>query len=344
MRDGSNPSVIAYHQHYSRSSVSAMKKRFGLLLKLAVSAGIVTVIARRTDLRAIAATFASIDPLTVAFAVVVAVVQTVVATYRWVLVMRAAGMEIRVWPALQAVYVCLCLGQCLPSYVGGDGYRIYWLYHEGQPLAPAVRVVVIDRISAFVALVVLLASGVPWLLMRFHDVPALTVMWTVLLCGVAGSVAFFSGDVLPQRWRRFRLVAEVAGLSATARQVLLTVGSGIPVMGLAVAVHTLTAVVTFAFAIDLGLPLGFLDCLFLMPLVTLISALPISISGWGVREGVMVAALSLLGVRPEQALVLSLLLGCMALFNGVLGVLPLTFGGGPRLGEMATQRLAEERE
>jgi len=34
--------------------------------------------------------------------------------------------------------------QCLPSYVGGDAYRVYWLYREGNPLATAVRGVLID--------------------------------------------------------------------------------------------------------------------------------------------------------------------------------------------------------
>jgi hypothetical protein len=40
----------------------------------------------------------------------------------------------------------------------------------------------------------------------------------------------------------------------------------------------------------------------------------------------MVAALSLLGIETSQAVVVSLLLGCMALLSGLLGVLPLAFG------------------
>jgi hypothetical protein len=44
----------------------------------------------------------------------------------------------------------------------------------------------------------------------------------------------------------------------------------------------------------------------------LATTLPISIAGWGVREGAMVAAFGLIGVSQEGAVVLSLLAGILA--------------------------------
>jgi hypothetical protein len=98
------------------------------------------------------------------------------------------------------------------------------------------------------------------------------------------------------------------------------------VTGVSVIVHTLSAVAMFIFAQDMHLPVLALDCFVLIPLLMLFAALPISIAGWGVREGVMVAALSLLGVQAEKAVVLSVLIGCMALFNGLIGAIPLALG------------------
>jgi len=83
----------------------------------------------------------------------------------------------------------------------------------------------------------------------------------------------------------------------------------------------------FVFAADMGLPLTIFDCLLLIPPVMLLSAVPISISGWGVREGVMVGALAMMGIGTEQALALSVLLGFALLANGLIGVVPLAFGG-----------------
>jgi uncharacterized membrane protein YbhN (UPF0104 family) len=303
-----------------------MRQYFSLLLKLSVSVGIVALVVSRVDLTAMGQTVQSLGFGSVVIALGVAFLQTVLCVHRWIWIQAVLSRAFGFWRGLQVMYAALCLGQCLPSFVGGDAYRMYWLYRQGHPVAQAVRGVVLDRVSAFLALVFMLAAGVPWILVRFHDAAALTTMWTVLFCGLGGTVVLFSGDVLPPGWRRWRALAELATLSTTAREVLLTTRTGLWVTGVSVLVHTSSAVVMFLFARDMGLPLRFLDCLVLMPLIMLISALPISIAGWGVREGVMVAGLSVLGVRAEQALVLSLLLGFVALFNGLFGAFPLAFG------------------
>ncbi len=57
----------------------------------------------------------------------------------------------------------------------------------------------------------------------------------------------------------------------------------------------------------------------LIPLVMVASAIPISVAGWGVREGAMVAALGLVGVGEAQAFAISLLLGLMLIVAGLPG-------------------------
>ena len=135
-----------------------------------------------------------------------------------------------------------------------------------------------------------------------------------------------AGDLVPRGWRRWRPVAELATLAATARAVLLSRSPGVRVNAVSLGAHVAGAVALYVVARDMGLPLYLRDCLVLVPLVMLASAVPISIAGWGVREGVMVAALSALGVGTEPALVLSLVLGVVALFHGLIGAVPLAFG------------------
>jgi hypothetical protein len=317
-----------------------MKKRLALLLKLAISTGIVALILTRVDLAAMAKTAGSISLVTVAAAMALSLLQNAICAYRWIWIMRIIDRGMDFWPALQASYVAMCLGQCLPSFVGGDAYRIYWLYQQGHAVAPAVRGVLLDRVSAFLGLILMLAVGIPWVLVRFHDPGALMAVWSVLLSGIGGTVVLFSGDLLPGSWRRFRPLAELATLSATARCVFLSGATGLRVTGVSVVLHSLSALAMFMFAMDMDLPLFLRDCLVLIPMLMLISALPISIAGWGVREGVMVAALSPLGVPTEKALILSILLGLVALFNGLLGALPLAFGN-IRLSAVRLPRPAE---
>jgi hypothetical protein len=61
----------------------------------------------------------------------------------------------------------------------------------------------------------------------------------------------------------------------------------------------------FVLARGSGIEVALVDCVLIMPPVMLVSALPISVAGWGVREGAMVIAFGLLGVPHESALILS---------------------------------------
>jgi len=304
-----------------------MKRWLGFALKAAVSLGILALIAARTDLTRIASILGAISGGAVAAVLALIIVQSLVTAYRWVLVMAGVGVSVELWPAVQALYASLFINQCLPSYVGGDAYRVYWLYREGNPLARAVRGVLIDRISALIALVVMMVASLPRLFARFPDHAVKTAMVAVAVSGVAGSVVFFACDALPHRWGRLKVVAELAALSASARRLLLTSVSGLVVGPLAILVHALSAAIIFVFASDMGLPLTALDCLLLIPPIMLLSTIPISISGWGVREGVMIGALAMMGIGTEQALALSVLVGFALLANGLIGVLPLAFGG-----------------
>jgi glycosyltransferase 2 family protein len=59
------------------------------------------------------------------------------------------------------------------------------------------------------------------------------------------------------------------------------------------------------------LDVSFVDFLMLMPPVVLLSGLPISVGGWGVRENAMIAALGTVGVGASAAMVLSVQLGAL---------------------------------
>jgi uncharacterized membrane protein YbhN (UPF0104 family) len=81
------------------------------------------------------------------------------------------------------------------------------------------------------------------------------------------------------------------------------------VFALAATTHLLNVLVFWMLGQSLGLTMTFDQWFIVVPTVLLISMLPISIGGWGVREGVMVVALHGLGVPSEEALLSSILFG-----------------------------------
>jgi uncharacterized membrane protein YbhN (UPF0104 family) len=58
----------------------------------------------------------------------------------------------------------------------------------------------------------------------------------------------------------------------------------------------------------------------ILPVVLLLTSLPISFAGWGLREGAMIIALDVYGVPQETALALSLVYGVLHLVSGLPGL------------------------
>ena len=79
----------------------------------------------------------------------------------------------------------------------------------------------------------------------------------------------------------------------------------------------------------LSLEIEWLGIFLIIPLVTLFMLIPISIAGWGIREGVMVIGLGYLNVQSEQALALSILYGLSMLTISLPGGIVWLFSSHP---------------
>ena len=64
-------------------------------------------------------------------------------------------------------------------------------------------------------------------------------------------------------------------------------------------IHLMTVLAIMFLAWGLDMQVSFLDGLMIVPTVLLLTTLPISVAGWGVREGAMVAGFGLVGVAPD---------------------------------------------
>jgi uncharacterized membrane protein YbhN (UPF0104 family) len=70
----------------------------------------------------------------------------------------------------------------------------------------------------------------------------------------------------------------------------------------------------------LGLPMSFVQITVIILLVFLVTIIPISIGGWGVRETAMVAPLGQVGVANADALLCSVLFGLAQVLASLPGL------------------------
>ena len=139
------------------------------------------------------------------------------------------------------------------------------------------------------------------------------------LCALAGAAIFLGLGtqhlrVMEQWW----LTRHLAVASRLAWR-LCRSAAGIRVAALSFAIHFITVTVTWGAAMAAHATVDFIQVLLLVLPVFLISTVPISIAGWGVRESAMILAFSYAGLAESDGLIVSILYGAAILGIGAIG-------------------------
>jgi hypothetical protein len=289
-----------------------------IVLKIAISAGLLAYLGTRIDGTALAARLrdAALTDLVWACGVLFAAVP--LTAWRWHLLARTAEVAMPLPTSLKLTYTGLFFGQVLPATVGGDAVRAWLAARTGLPLKKVLTGILSDRVAALTAAMALIVLGLPWLFGRQHD----ALGWTAL--SGAGLVAFglLALNVerlpLPMALTANRWIAALLDIIADTRRVLAT-RAGLAALGLSLAIHLTTVAAVALIGSGLGLAQDAATYFLVVPTAIVASAIPISLNGWGVREGVMVAALGVYGVATGDAFLASMLLGVGVILTAVPG-------------------------
>ncbi len=318
MDDSSHP--IAPPFAVGGTPKSRVVSRLALVGKLLLSVALLVFLSRKVDWPALTLRLstAALGPLVAALCLLM--VAVVLAALRWRMLVQKGGARMSVLMAVQLTFAGMFFGQVLPATVGGDVVRGVLACRGGLPWREVVSGIVLDRVTALLASIFLILSGLPWLAaLAIGD--AVPLFWTALASlGLIGVLAVgLCGDMipLPQALRQRNVVASVLRLIQQVRTGLAS-QTGFAALAISVVIHLSTVATVLLIAAALGIALSPLAGFVVVPLAIFAAAIPISLNGWGIREGVMVTGLALFGVSSGDALLISILLG----FGVILSVLP----------------------
>ena len=287
-------------------------KTWGLLaLKIALSGALIWYFIGKSDLGAVMESLRQVDAATVVAVLALFLAQMVLVAWRWSALLRLVGVGkgFSFHEIVRTVWSATFFNTTLVSSVGGDAFRLWTIVRAGNPLGKSVNSIFLDRLTALMALMILIAISLPYVMELIADEAAFLSYTLLIAAFLAGFAALFHADRLPRRIQHWQLVRGLANLAADTRRLSLHMDNLLPVAALSLLVHILNIFVVYVLARGLEIGISFLDCFFLVPPVILAMTLPISIAGWGVREGAMIVSLGLIGVSQESALVLSILFG-----------------------------------
>jgi len=290
------------------------KKHAAIFIKLSISIAVIGYLLGTIETATAIDRMASVSiGMLVASLSLLLLVQMPLAGLRWLIVLRAINAVMPYWKAVQIFMIGWFFNQVLPSSVGGDGVRIFLAHRGGMQLGAAVNGIMLERLATAVALLLLVVCTFPFLIDHIQDdfVTNAILFMSVALSLVLVVLMFL--DKLPVKFRRWPIVQGLAKLAADTRRLFGTPRYAIGTLSTALVGHINVALATYVLAVGLDIQVSLFDCIVLVPPVFLVMAMPISMAGWGVREGAMVVMFGLINVPDESALALSLTLGIVTI-------------------------------
>jgi uncharacterized membrane protein YbhN (UPF0104 family) len=317
--------------HSVPAGIGPAARRFGpSLLRLAAGVAVLWFIVREVGAAPFEDGLRAVTWQAVGAAVTLTALTTVCSAWRWRVVARALGVGIALPAAVCAYYRSLFLNSVLPGGVLGDVHRAVTHGRSAGDVARGVRAVAWERlcgqvVQAMVTAVVLLTLPSP---VR----PALPYVLAGL-AGVAGCAALVVG--VAARRGRSRLTRAARAVAADLRRGLLVPGVW-PQLTLAsllvVAGHTATFVIAARVA-GCTAPLG--ELIALLMVVQTAVVIPLSIGGWGLREGAAAWAFAAAGLGAANGVT-------VATLYAVVMLVAVTPGAGLLLGDAIRRRRDEE--
>jgi len=262
-------------------------------------------------------------------AVVLSVVQVVISAWRWCYTSKRLGLDMALCDAVQEYYLATFINQVLPGGVLGDVNRALRHGAKAGKRQKAAHAVAIERLSGqlVLALVVGLGMLVLWQASVFKSLlenscAAISWLSVVLLLAITG------GFLLLRRYST-RFKAYLLVLRDDLRRALfswpalpLQLMSSLLVMASYLAVFLLLAV-----AADYVTSAATAAVLLALCTVLLLSmVVPLTVAGWGIREGAAALLWPLAGLPAEQGVALSVGYGVLVFVGSCPGALVLLKG------------------
>lgn len=302
---------------------STIRRWVALTLKLAVSAALLALALSEADGVGHPAVVSGLSPTTIVSVIAIVVLQmAVISAWRLKLVMQLLGCRVSAVDAARITWFGFFIEQVGAVFVAGDVARIWLLRQANVALRTATEGPLLDRAVGLVAIVAMASLGMPQLWWSLSPGQQQIVLLAAgLAAGVLTTLAALATLLFNLGSRAARWVESLRALGTSTVWTLAQ--SSRPriatVVLLAFATHSLNVVAIYLLLTAVGVKLGLATCFVFTPTVLLVSMLPASVSGWGVREGAFVLALKSFGVPSAHVLLASVLFGTCVLIASLPG-------------------------
>ena len=288
-----------------------------LLIRLLVTASIFIVIFHSVDFAQIWQILHQANLNLLLISLLMQLGSTSVSAYRWQLIMQNLHFGQSFSFYWRSYFKAMFFNQGLPTTIGGDVLRVLDMADQGFRKRDSLYGVFLDRIAGLMALMLLNLLAY----MFNPDLLPVQIYYLTLLLAGAGLLAFTISFYF-RRWHWLDAYPALAVMKILAEK--LYQAFSMRYIRLLVASMLIPFLAILGFFITgwaLGLRYDLETYFVIVPPAILLTVIPVSLAGWGVREGVLVALFSLIGADKAAVLTMSILYGLTLIVVSLPGFL-----------------------
>ena len=288
---------------------SRVKKRISAISRIIIAVIAIIYVLHDQDLGQLGKKFLDMNWFVFAFSCLIYVFCNCIFVFRWGLLLRTQDIHIPYFAALKLHFLGLFYNNCLPGAVGGDLLRAWYVTHHTDKKVEAALSVFVDR-AIGLGCTVIMASFCYWLILKSEDTQGFEVARRVsdgngLIGTLTVVVAFVIGFMilvilllsLTEKGRvRLRKIYGQVDLKAVKllKKVLIAAKLYLSkpftmlfAMILTFFLQSLAIIGIWLVSRNLGIQVQVKYFLMFFPISWIIGAIPISVGGAGVMEGVL---------------------------------------------------------
>ena len=295
-------------------------------IKVLISAALLYLALRKVNLSELASRINLASLGLIGMAIAVTFLQIFVGVLRWRAVSAACGSPLATMQAMRYNVIGTFFNQTLPSSIGGDAVRLWLVARGGAGWRAATYSIFVDRAIGLISLAIVIVASLPWSYSLITDPHGRSALLLVDFAALAGGAGFLALGWLPWPWlKRWWGTHHLHACSVIANRVIFSRKHGAAIAVQSVLVHVLAVAIAWCVVQSIAAPVMFGQLFQLVPPVMLITMLPISIAGWGVREATMGLAFGYAGLMANEGVNVSLLYGAVIFIVGAFGGLVWIF-------------------
>lgn len=282
-------------------------KRLLIAGKLAVSLSLLIYVLHRIQPGNFLQSLADIDPRFMVAAAAIFLVSNVMGSSLWGMLLKSQGLRIPFYRVWSFYFVGLFFNNFLPANIGGDIVRIYDASKYCKDTSSVFIATLMDRVIGVLAISFLAVVASVYCLDHFR----IFLIYLTVVLGFCGTL-FVVFSILDRRIlalfekpfklvKAFDLERKVEKLFDQLHSYRGKMPLLFRVILIAIAIQIMRVYVHYLVARSLGISISPSYFFLFVPVLAVLTALPISINGLGVREGAGVVLFGLAGVPGHDA-------------------------------------------